>query len=218
MRGWSLQLPVMPEVAELPSGTPPLPAWLPRLAAAVETAVPASLAAVLWFAIHSFMLREPWWSKFNVAAGPFFGDRVFYLGLGRATVAGAALLVVLYSLSGMLYGLLASGRSVARAFALAAVWLASWHFLAQHFLWPRLHPAAPPYFPMTATVPAHLAAAILLARFPDVFRRLSAFGPDGAPVTEAAAAREEPATGDGSEGFEAGPENQHPAPPGSADC
>jgi len=208
----------MPEVAELPPGPPPLPAWLPRLAAAVETAVPASLAALLWFAIHSLILREPWWSKFNVAAGPFFGDRVFYLGLGRATLAGAALLVVLYSLSGMLFGLVASSRSMARASALAAVWLACWHVFAQHFVWPRLHPAAPPYFPMMATVPSHLAAAILLARFPAVFRRVTAFGHDGARSAEAAEPHEDPATGDGPAVFEAGPENRRPAPPESADC
>lgn len=206
----------MPEVEELSGEAALPPAWLVRLAAAIDTAVPAALAVQLWFAVHSVLVREPWWAKFNIAAAPFFGDRVFYLGLGRATAVGAALLVALYSLSGIAYCFIASGRSALRAFALASVWLAVWHYCSQLFLWPRLDPAAPPYFPISATLPAHVAAAILLARFPSALCRLQPTTPESAPAPEAALPEPPPAVGHNDPPAGRAPEGN--APGAGADC
>lgn len=164
----------MPETDQR-SGVPgPAPGWLLRLAAGLEAGAVAAACVLVWFGIHSHLVREPWWSKFNVAAAPFFGDRVFYLGFGRATLAGAALLFLVYSAVGILYALLAGGRGTARALLLGALWLTCWHLFSQRYLWPHLDPAAPPYFPASATAPAHAAAAVLLARLPAVSRRLRA--------------------------------------------
>lgn len=208
----------MPEVEELPGAAAPLPGWLLRAAAAVETAVPASLAVLAWFAVHSLLLREPWWSKFNVAAAPFFGDRVYFLGLGRATLAGAALLFVLYSVLGILSGFLAGGRGTARSLLLAALWLACWHLFSQQYIWPRLDPAAPPYFPLSATAPAHAAAAIFLARYPAVFRRLCALGQSVAPAAVPGPVLAEPEAPRGGGIQPAGKNDETPFPQAGADC
>ncbi len=168
----------MTETGDRPGAPEPPPPWFLRLAAGVEAAAPAAISVLVWFGIHSYLVRDPWWSKFNVAAAPFFGDRVFYLGLGRATLAGAALLLLLYGALGIAFALLAGGGGAGRAILRAALWLACWHFFSQQYVWPRLDPAAAPYFPLSATAPAHAAAAILLARFPGVYRRLRALATD----------------------------------------
>jgi hypothetical protein len=172
----------MPDAGGRATVTAPPPAWLLRLAAGVEAAVPSAAAALIWFAIHSRLLHEPWWSKFNVAAAPWFGDRVYYMGFGRASASGAATLFVLYCILGILYAFLAGRRSAWRALLTSFLWLASWHFFAHQYFWPKLDPFAAPYFSHSATAPAHMAAAILLARFPRVHRRLRTvfFPPDAA--------------------------------------
>ncbi|MFZ5926979.1 MAG: hypothetical protein ACOYX1_05985 [Acidobacteriota bacterium] len=162
----------MTETGERPGAPKRPPAWIVRLAAGVEAAAPAAISVLVWFGIHSHLVREPWWSKFNVAAAPFFGDRVYYLGLGRATLVGAALLLLLYGALGIVFAMLGGGGRTGRALLRAALWLTSWHFFSQQYVWPRLDPAAAPYFPPSATAPAHAAAAILLARFPAVLHRL----------------------------------------------
>lgn len=208
----------MPEIGGHPGAPEPPPVWFLRLAAGVEAAVPAALAVLLWFGVHSRLMGEPWWSKFNVAAAPFFGGRVYYLGFGRATVCGVALLLLLYCVLGILYAFLAGGRTTARAFLRAALWLTCWHFFSQQYLWPRLDPDAAPYFPPSATAPAHAAAAILLARLPAAFRRLSAMAHHGdargvpEPEPEAAATSDSAA---GAESLQAGKE---PPPPSAPDC
>jgi hypothetical protein len=162
----------MPEAGERMTVPAPPPAWLLRLAAGVEAAVPSAIAVLVWFAIHARLSHEPWWSKFNVAAAPWFGDRVYYMGFGRASAAGAATLFVVYCILGILYAFLAGRRSAWRAALTSFLWLAAWHFFAQQSFWPKLDPFAAPYFSHSATAPAHMAAAILLARFPRVHRRL----------------------------------------------
>ncbi len=208
----------MAEIGEH-AGAPEAPAaWFLRLAAGVEAAAPAALAALLWFGVHSWLVREPWWSKFNVAAAPFFGDRVYYLGLGRATLSGAALLLLLYCALGIAYAFLAGGRTTARAFLRAALWLACWHFFSQQYVWPRLAPGAAFYFPPSATAPAHAAAAILLARFPAVLRRLSAVAHGG---DERDTASPEPEAADAQGGADAAQGRQtggEPSSPSAPDC
>lgn len=164
----------MQTVDSSPRGVPPLPGWLWRVLAGIDTGAAAALLVLLWFAVHSRLLREPWWAKFNLAAAPVFGDRVYYMGPGVATLVGAALLFLVYSLLAIVYALLAGDRGPFRAFLLGAAWMACWHVFAQRWVWPRLDPSASPYFPLAATAPAHAAAAILLARLPSRLRSLRA--------------------------------------------
>ncbi len=165
-------LPIMLATEDRPPVQPP--PWFWRLLAGIDAGALAAIAVLAWFAVHARLLREPWWAKFNLAAAPLFGERVFYMGPGRATVAGAALLFILYTLLGVLFAFLAGNRSPLRAFLLAALWMTCWHFFAHSHFWPRLDPYALPYFLWPATAPAHAAAAVLLARFPSRLHRLRA--------------------------------------------
>ncbi|MGC8881700.1 MAG: hypothetical protein ACP5UT_02610 [Bryobacteraceae bacterium] len=197
------------------AGSPP-PPWLLRLAAGVDVGAGASIAVLLWFAVHSRLLGDPWWAKFNLAAAVIYGSEVYWMGRGRATLAGAALLFVLYTLLGVLFAFLAGRRSFWRSALLALLWMALWQMAAERHVWPLLDDAAPQYFNRLATVPAHLAAAILLMRYPSRLRRLEALfqpapptRPSGdAPAPEVAVVEAEPADAAASKEAEA------PEPPG----
>lgn len=178
------------------------PPWLLRLAAGVDAGAAASIAVLSWFVVHSRLLGDPWWAKFNLAAAVIYGNEVYWMGRGRATLAGAALLFVLYTLLGVLFAFLAGRRSFSRSALLALLWMTLWQMVAERHVWPLLDDAAPHYFARLATVPAHLAAAILLMRYPSRLRRLEALfqpvqpaGPSGdAAAPEVAVVQEaEPA-------------------------
>lgn len=178
-----------------PPEPPPPPAWLWRVLAGVDTGAAAALILLPWFGLHSRLLREPWWAKFNLAAAPFFGERIFVMGPGIATLAGASLLFIVYCLLSVAFSLLAGGRGAFRAFLLAVLWMTAWHLSADRWLWSLLDPSADSWFPWSATVPAHAAMAILLLRCPVRYRRLRALAepeaasaqPGGAAVAASAA-------------------------------
>jgi hypothetical protein len=164
-----------------PTPEPP-PRWLCRLAAGVDSGAAAALAVLGWFALHSRLLGDPWWAKFNVAAAAIYGSDVYWMGRGRATLAGAALLFAGYTLLGVLFGFLAGRRGFWRSLLLALLWMGLWHGAAERFVWPWLDGAAPEYFSALATAPAHLAAAILLVRFPYRLRQIEVlFAAESAP-------------------------------------
>jgi hypothetical protein len=210
----------MPDFDPQSGSAAPAPDWLVRLAAGVETSVPASLCSLIWFGWHSRLIGEPWWSKFNVAAAPFLGNCVFYSGLGWATVAGAALLVLVYSLVGIVFAFLAGGGGAARGLLRAALWMACWHIFSQRYFWPLLDPDAPSYFPISATLPAHAATAILLARLAPAYRRLRALSPDRGDVAKGAAVLGAgfPCAADTGSGQQAPADGEDPSRPLSPDC
>lgn len=165
------------------------PRWLLQLAAGVDAGAAAALAVLGWFCLHSRLLGDPWWAKFNMAAAAIYGSDVYWMGRGRATLAGAALLFVLYTLLGVLFGFLAGRRGCWRTLLLALLWVGLWHVAADRFVWPWLDGAAPEYFNALATLPAHLAAAVLLVRFPHRLRRIEdLFAPEPPPLALAAPA------------------------------
>ncbi|MCS7043824.1 MAG: hypothetical protein NZR01_13640 [Bryobacteraceae bacterium] len=184
------------------------PSWLCRLAAGVDAGAAAALAVLGWFALHSRLLGEPWWAKFNMAAAAIYGSDVFWMGRSRATLAGAALLFLVYTLLGVIFALLAGRRGAWRSLLLALLWMGLWHMVAERFVWPWLDGAAPQYFSRLATAPAHLAAAILLLRSPSRLQKLeSLFQPE--PLPPALPPAPPDAAGDA--------ETQEPAPRADSD-
>lgn len=144
-----------------------------RLWAGLDCGVWAAVLFNAWLALHSIARGEFWWSKFNVAASVFFGDAVFRMGLGRATLAGLALLLIVYACLGMLFGLAASTRGFLRNLILAVLFALAWHLLAHRFFWRALSPFGPSYFPPYAVLVGHLFYALLLTRFARRFRALA---------------------------------------------
>lgn len=136
-----------------------------RWLAGADAGVGGAVLALLWLAAHSRLSGVFWWAKFNVAAAPFFGDRVFSSGFGVATLTGAASLFLGFVLLGALIGRLTPAppfwyRSL--FFGLLGSLLL---YLASHrWLWPLVHPFAPAYFTPLATLPAHLLFGLMMVR------------------------------------------------------
>ncbi len=148
-----------------------------RLLAGVDVGLAGSLAAIGWLLFHSALQREFWWAKLNVAGAFFYGPGVYSMGVGRATLAGFALLLVTYTALGALFGAAAQPRKPGRNLLLALILTVAWHFFAQVRFWPWMDTFAPSYFPRLATMPAHLLYVLCLSRFSGRFWSLaSSFG------------------------------------------
>jgi len=149
-----------------------LPGRVCRLLAGLEAGFFGSLMAMVWYAIHSRMSGELWWTKFNVAAGLFYGGSVYVMGLGKATLAGVALLVLMYCIAGVLFGAIAPVRAPVLAVLAALAYSTLTALAANRWLWPALDPFAPAYFPPPVVLAGHLLYSLVLGRFPFFYRSL----------------------------------------------
>ena len=150
-----------------------LPAVLCRAAAGLDTGLVGALALLAWFAAGSHFGGGLWFSRFNLAAAPFYGDLVFDSGTGWHTVVGAAHLLLIYSLLGAAYGLLPASREGWLNLLTALGYAGLIHLCADAWLWKRLHPFAHPYYAPLALAPGHLIYGLFLWRFPSRLNRLT---------------------------------------------
>ena len=132
----------------------------------------AAAITLVWFALHSLMRGEFWWSKFNVAAGWFYATAVYHAGLSWVTLCGASVIVLFYCLAGACYAWGWEPVFRTRAFLTTAFFAVAVHVFAAYFFWPSFGPFARLWFPWTATAPAHVVLFATLARYPDLYIRL----------------------------------------------
>lgn len=144
-----------------------------RLLAGLDVGFAGGLAVIAWLCLHSLMSGELWWAKLNVSAGPFFGSAVYSMGFGRATLAGASLLLLLYATVSALFAQLVPLLGYARNSLLALAYAALLNLAADRWLWPRLDPFATAYFPFQAMLAGHLLFALALGRFTSRFCSLA---------------------------------------------
>lgn len=160
---------------DIPAGTQSqgFPPGLCRVAAGLDTGFLGAVSVVLWFVAGSMLGGGFWFSRLNLAAAPFFGDLVFYSGPGWHTLCGAALLLLLYSLLGVLYAFLPASREGWLNLLTALGYAGLVHLCAGAWLWKNIHPFAPPYFAPLAIAPAHLLFGLSLWRYPSRLRSLA---------------------------------------------
>lgn len=144
-----------------------------RMLAGLDVGLFAGMPAIAWLLLHSWLRGEPWWAKLNVAGAFFYGSAVYTMGLGRASLAGIALLLAGYALLGAIFGLGARPQGVARNLILGLFVAVSWQLICQQYLLARLESFAPAYFPPLSTLPAQLMFGIGLARFGPRFQALA---------------------------------------------
>jgi hypothetical protein len=149
-----------------------LPLLLCRLWAGLACGVLAGAAALTWFALHSLLHGEFWWSKFNVAAGWFYDTAVYHAGLGWVTLCGASVVMLFFCLAGTCYAWSWPALFRRRAFLTTTLYVALVYVFAAHFIWPSFGPFARLWFPWTATMPAHVALFAMLVRCPELYARI----------------------------------------------
>lgn len=113
-----------------------------------------------------------WWSRFNVAASPFYSGAVFRMGLSVATFTGLSLLLLVYAALGVLFGLWFRPRTFLGTWARALVVALVWHVVADRWFWPLITPYARVYFSPAVMLAGHAVWALLLLRYPSRYRAL----------------------------------------------
>lgn len=143
---------------------------------------------VSWLLFHSWLSGEFWWAKLNVAGALFYGGSAYTMGLGRASAAGAALLLLVYALLGGVFGGFARRHGFTRNLLLGMLLAMAWHFFANRYFWRRLDTFGAAYFPALATLPAHLIFGLSLSRYAVRFQHVAETFGDGSWSAEFLAA------------------------------
>lgn len=173
-----------------------LPRLLCQLWAGLECGVIAGLTILAWFALHSLVRGEFWWSKFNVAAGWFYDTEVYHAGLGRVTLSGASVVIVFYCLAGALLAFGWDAFFRRGAFLAVPLYVVGIHLFAAYLFWPSFGPFAKLWYPWTATAPAHFVLFVILMRYPTLYMRLiNEFGDPRRLAREPLAPQSDPVEG-----------------------
>ena len=154
-----------PAPAPPPVYIPPVPGAVARLLAGLESGIIGAAVMILWFALDSLMERQYWWAMLNLWGASVYHNRVFSMGFGVATLAGASTHFFLHGLGGALWSLAAARISnywlhLVCSFAAAA----AWYFLLMYVFWPTVAPVVSRITPLTATLLAYFLFGAALSR------------------------------------------------------
>ncbi|MFN0102669.1 MAG: hypothetical protein ACKV2U_11335 [Bryobacteraceae bacterium] len=172
--------PEVPPVEPPPVVTPrpvPAPGPIPRLLAGLESGILGAAVMIGWFAVDSLLERQYWWAMLNLWGASVYHNRVFSMGFGVATLAGASTHFFLHGLGGALWSLLAGRMSnywlhLIGSFVAAAVW----YYLLMHAFWPAVAPVVSRITPLPATLLAYFLFGAALSRNAQRARQLAPFG------------------------------------------
>jgi len=132
-------------------------ALLKRVLHGIEAGIIGGLAMLAMLAAASMSHRHVWWEIPNLLGSTFYHSRAFYSGPGRATLAGGALELTISGVVGGLFGAVSGNvRSRHRLILLGTLTGLGWFYFANLFLWPRINPLIPLYWPEPAAALSHL--------------------------------------------------------------
>jgi len=161
--------------AALPVPAPALPAyWTIRALAGLQTGVVGGLFMLFFYSFGSLMQRQHWWNAANLLGAAVYGHNAIWKGFGRATLAGAAVQILIAGLSGVLCALLFAGRRDSWLFRTSCglAWGVITYYAVYELLLPRIAPVVPLYSERLGTLMAHLLLGITLTRIQPVYRQL----------------------------------------------
>jgi len=165
------------------------PLWVCRVLAGLDVGLYGALLVLACLCFHSWLRGEFWWSKLNVAGSFFYGEQAFQAGLGHVTLAGTALLLLIYSALGAVLAFITPPPPRwYRSLMVGLVGIFLFQLFADRWLWRHFHPFAAAYFPRIATIPANLLFGLSMIR---LGRRSLALGraePSPAPSSDPAPA------------------------------
>lgn len=135
--------------------------------AGLQAGISGALGLLFWIAIASrFLGRSVWWA-FNLLASAFYGESSLRYGFGRYTLAGAALVLFVYGVLGIFFGLFWRERSggVTILVATLALSMLSFYILLK-WAWREASPEGALYAPDRQIFLGHILFGFLLARYP----------------------------------------------------
>jgi hypothetical protein len=108
---------------------------VPWIFAGADMGVRGGILILAWLSFASRLRGDFWWASCNLAGSAVYGDQVYRMGLGRATLAGAAVLLCLYAVLGILFSLVVpAGAGHFRALVLGVAAAAVWHSASESFI------------------------------------------------------------------------------------
>jgi hypothetical protein len=132
-------------------------ALLKRMIHGIEAGVVGGLAMLALLAATSMWNRHVWWEFPNVLGSTFSHSGVLYSRLGKTTLAGGALQLMISGMIGAIFGVVCGNvRSRHRLILLGTLAGLGWFFAANALIWPRLNPLIPLYWPEPAAVLSHV--------------------------------------------------------------
>lgn len=143
----------------------PIPPVAPRLLAGIESGVLGAAVMILWFGLDSLLERQYWWAMLNLWGASVYHNRVFSMGFGIATLAGAATHFFLHGVAGGVWGVVA-GRMSNYWLHLACSLLAAalWYWVLMHTFWPAVAPVVSRITPIPATPLAYFLFGAAISR------------------------------------------------------
>jgi hypothetical protein len=152
----------------------PLPGPVPRLLAGLESGILGAAVMIGWFALDAFLERQYWWAMLNLWGASVYHNRVFSMGFGLATLAGASTHFFLHGIGGALWSLLAAKISNYWLHLLGSfVAAAAWYWVLMHAFWPAVAPVVSRITPLPTTILAYFLFGAALSRNAHRARQLS---------------------------------------------
>lgn len=137
------------------------------LLAGLEAGMAAVLAMLAWLAFASVWYRHSAWISINLMASVLYGDAALRPGLGRSSMTGFALYLLLYSMLGALFALVVEGRAPRfRRALLGVIWGLAWYYLLFGLVWKHAAPLMLLYTHDSPMLVGHILYGALLGRYP----------------------------------------------------
>lgn len=159
--------PAPPPVYVAPPPPPPLPppGAVASLLAGLESGILGAALMIGWFAMDSLWERQYWWAMLNLWGAGVYHNRVFSMGFGVATLAGAAMHFFLHGAAGAVWALAASRISNYWLHLLCSFGAAAGFYLfLMHAFWPAVAPVVSRITPLPATALAYFLFGAAISR------------------------------------------------------
>ncbi len=145
--------------------------WLRRKSwhaiAGVEIGVIGGILMILWLALSTPLIGEPWWTNLNLFASHYYPYTAVRNGAGMVTLAGCSFLLVLAGAIGALAGVITPGG---RLFGLGVALV--WYLLSYGILWKKFAPLLATYGSQPLLIVAFFLYGSALGWHPDIVRRI----------------------------------------------
>lgn len=136
--------------------------------AGLQLGVLGGILVLVWYALISPVLAQPWWILPNLYASKYFLQRTIMAGPGFVTVSGAALHLTFSGIIGAIAGFANPGsRLVGLGTAVA------WYLICYFYLWKRTAPGLVMYTPQPVLAVGYFLYGSVLGYYPQTRRGLT---------------------------------------------
>jgi hypothetical protein len=142
--------------------------------AGLETGITGALAMLVWLAAGSVWTRHSIWWVPNLVASVIYGPGSLRDGAGVYTAVGAAMVLTLYGLVGVVFGEFLGARPGGfRLFCFSLIIAMAVDWAVLHWFWNGANPVGHLYAPEGQILMGHLLFGCFLARYPARLRGIT---------------------------------------------